>query len=248
MAGAADSDEDAAAAEVDPVALAELTAEIVECRRCPRLVAWRELVAVEKVRRFRDEPYWGRPVPGFGDPQARILIVGLAPAAHGGNRTGRVFTGDASGDFLFEAMHAVGMSNRATGRRANDGLAFNDAYIAAAVRCAPPANKPTPEEQANCQPFLVRELEILRRVRVIVALGGIGWEATFRTVAALTGDDVRPRPRFGHGAVARAGGYQIVGSYHPSQQNTFTGRLTQAMLRDVLGQAVRLAAGEAAGS
>ena len=223
-------------------ALAELTAEIIECRRCPRLVAWRERVAVEKVARFRDETYWGRPVPGFGDPGARILIVGLAPAAHGGNRTGRVFTGDASGDFLFAAMHAVGLANQAEGRRANDGLELRGAYIAAAVRCAPPANKPTPLERATCQPFLVRELELLADVRVLVALGAIAWESAFRTIAALTGDDARPRPRFGHGAVARMGGYDIVGSYHPSQQNTFTGRLTQPMLQTVLDRAIESAA------
>mgnify|MGYP000079458027 FL=1 len=214
--------------------LAALTAEIVACRACPRLVAWRELVAREKVARFRDETYWGRPVPGFGDPSAAILLVGLAPAAHGGNRTGRVFTGDASGDFLFAAMHAVGLATQPVGRRADDGLELRGAYIAAAVRCAPPANKPTPEERATCQPFLVRELAILADVRVIVALGGIGWEATFRTIAALTGDDARPRPAFGHGATARAGGYDVVGSYHPSQQNTFTGRLTKEMLMAAL--------------
>ena len=156
-------------------ALAALTAEIVACRRCPRLVAWREQVAREKVARFRDETYWGRPVPGFGDPAARMLIVGLAPAAHGGNRTGRVFTGDASGDFLFAAMHAVGLANQPTGRSAGDGLALRDAYIAAAVRCAPPANKPTPEERANCQPYLERELALLGDVRVLVALGAIAW-------------------------------------------------------------------------
>jgi uracil-DNA glycosylase family 4 len=220
------------------IALAELTTEIVACRACPRLVAWRELVAVEKVARFRDETYWGRPVPGFGDPRARILIVGLAPAAHGGNRTGRVFTGDASGDFLFAAMHAVGLANQPDGRRADDGLALSGAYIAAAVRCAPPANKPTPAERATCQPFLVRELALLGDVRVAVALGAIAWESAFRTIAALTGDDARPRPRFGHGVVARAGGYEVVGSYHPSQQNTFTGKLTQPMLRDALATAV----------
>jgi uracil-DNA glycosylase len=223
------------------VALDELSAEVVACRRCPRLVAWRELVAREKVARFRDETYWGRPVPGFGDPGARILIVGLAPAAHGGNRTGRVFTGDASGDFLFAAMHAVGLANQAAGRRVGDGLQLSGAYIAAAVRCAPPANKPTPEERATCQPFLVRELALLGDVRVLVALGAIAWESAFRTIAALTGDDVRPRPRFGHGAVARAGGYVIAGSYHPSQQNTFTKKLTQPMLREVLISAGELA-------
>jgi uracil-DNA glycosylase len=222
-------------------ALAELTAEVVACRRCPRLVAWREQVAREKVARFSDEIYWGRPVPGFGDPDARILVVGLAPAAHGGNRTGRVFTGDASGDFLFAAMHATGLANQPTGRRAEDGLALTGAYIAAAVRCAPPANKPTPDERDRCQPYLVRELGLLGDVRVLVALGSIAWESSFRTIAALTGDDARPRPRFGHGAIARAGGYDVVGSYHPSQQNTFTGKLTQAMLRAALAAAVELA-------
>ena len=224
------------------VELAALTAEVVECRRCPRLVAWRELVAREKVARFRDEPYWGRPVPGFGDPDARILVLGLAPAAHGGNRTGRVFTGDASGDFLFTAMHALGMANQPTSRRADDGLALDDAYIAAPVRCAPPANKPTPSERANCQPYLVRELAILSDVRVLLALGAFAWESAFRVIAARTGDDARPRPPFAHGAVAPAGGYAVVGSYHPSQQNTFTGKLTQPMLREVLRQAQELAA------
>jgi uracil-DNA glycosylase family 4 len=223
-------------------ALAELTAEIVACRRCPRLVEWRERVAWEKVARFRDETYWGRPVPGFGDPEARILVVGLAPAAHGGNRTGRVFTGDASGDFLFAAMHAVGLANQAEGRRAGDGLELRGAYIAAAVRCAPPANKPSPLERATCQPFLVRELALLADVRVLVALGAIAWESSFRTIAALTGEDARPRPKFGHGAVARAGGYVVVGSYHPSQQNTFTGRLTRPMLQTMLSRAVESAA------
>jgi uracil-DNA glycosylase family 4 len=223
------------------VALAALTGEIVACRACPRLVGWREQVAREKVARFRGETYWGRPVPGFGDPAARILVVGLAPAAHGGNRTGRVFTGDASGDFLFAAMHASGLANQPAGRRAGDGLELRDAYIAAAVRCAPPANKPTPEERSRCQPYLERELAILSGVRVLVALGAIAWESAFRVIAALTGADARPRPRFGHGAEARAGGYGVVGSYHPSQQNTFTGRLTQPMLRAVLARAVDLA-------
>jgi len=222
-------------------ALEMLTAEVIDCVRCPRLVAWRELVAREKVARFRDETYWGRPVPGFGDPDARILVVGLAPAAHGGNRTGRVFTGDASGDFLFAAMHGVGLANQPTSRRADDGLTLHDAYVAAPVRCAPPANKPTPDERANCQPYLVRELEILSTVRVLVALGAFAWESSFRVIGELTGDDPRPRPIFGHGAVARVAGYAVVGSYHPSQQNTFTGKLTQPMLRDVLARAVEIA-------
>jgi uracil-DNA glycosylase family 4 len=217
--------------------LAAINAEIVVCRRCPRLVAWREKVAREKVARFRDETYWGRPVPGFGDPDARILIVGLAPAAHGGNRTGRVFTGDASGDFLFAALHAVGLANQPTGRRPDDGLALSDAYISAAVRCAPPDNKPTPSERDNCAPYLARELAALDLVRVIVPLGGYAWDAALRAIAATTGVDARPRPKFGHGAVARVGRYTVIGTYHPSQQNTFTGRLTQAMLVEVLRRA-----------
>jgi uracil-DNA glycosylase family 4 len=199
-------------------------------------------VAREKVARFRDETYWGRPLPGFGDPDARVLIVGLAPAAHGGNRTGRVFTGDASGDFLWRALCEVGMADRATSRRADDGLTLTDAYIAAAVRCAPPANKPTIEERDNCAPYLVRELAILDFVRVIVPLGQFGWDAVFRSLATL-GHPVRPRPSFGHGAEARVGPYAIVGSFHPSQQNTFTGRLNGAMLGAVLWRARELAAG-----
>jgi uracil-DNA glycosylase family 4 len=221
--------------------LEALTAEIVECRRCPRLVAWREQVATEKVRRFRDEPYWGRPVPGFGDPDARILLIGLAPAAHGGNRTGRVFTGDASGDFLWAALHEVGLADRASSRRADDGLTLTDTYVAAAVRCAPPANAPTPEERDSCAPFLARELGILGRVRVIVALGQFGWDAAFRAVAATGGPVVTPRPRFGHGSEAAGGALHVIGSFHPSQQNTFTGRLTRPMLVDVLGRARELA-------
>jgi uracil-DNA glycosylase family 4 len=222
-------------------ALAELTAEIVACRRCPRLVEWRERVAREKVARFRDEPYWGRPVPGFGDPHARILIVGLAPAAHGGNRTGRVFTGDASGDFLFAAMYEVGLANQPTGRRADDGLTLRGAYIAAAVRCAPPANKPLPSERDNCAPFLHRELVLLGEVQVVVPLGAYGWEAALRAIAAVSGVEPRPRPRFGHGAEARVGPYAVIGSYHPSQQNTFTRRLTPEMLVSVLARAGDLA-------
>ncbi len=222
-------------------ALAELTAEIVSCRRCPRLVEWRERVARDKVARFRDETYWGRPVPGFGDPDARILIVGLAPAAHGGNRTGRVFTGDASGDFLFAAMHEVGLANQPTGRRLDDGLALRDAYIAAAVRCAPPDNKPLPVERDNCAPYLHRELGLLEHVRVILPLGAYGWEAALRAVAAVAGADPRPRPKFGHGAETRIAQYDLVGSYHPSQQNTFTGRLTREMLVTVLARARAIA-------
>src|SRR6476660_9847653 len=228
----------------DRAALAALTAEMVECRRCPRLVEWRERVAREKVARFRDETYWGRPVPGFGDPRARILLVGLAPAAHGGNRTGRVFTGDASGDFLFAAMHAVGLASQATSRSADDGLRLTGAYVAAAVRCAPPANKPLPSERDNCAPFLARELALLTDVRVLVAIGAYGWEATLRAVVDAAGEGAvpRPRPRFGHGAEARVGRYTLIGTYHPSQQNTFTGKLTGPMLEAVLGCASEVAA------
>src|SRR3954471_22107269 len=169
----------------DLTALAALTDEIVVCRRCPRLVAWRELVAREKVARFRDETYWGRPLPGFGDPDARILLVGLAPAAHGGNRTGRVFTGDASGDFLWTALYAQGLADRPVSRRADDGLTLTDTYIAAAVRCAPPLNKPTIEERDTCAPFLARELALLSSVRAVVALGQFGWDAALRAMAAV---------------------------------------------------------------
>jgi uracil-DNA glycosylase family 4 len=233
------------AAVVDRAALRALQAEVVACRRCPRLVEWRERVAREKVARFRDETYWGRPVPGFGDPEARILIVGLAPAAHGGNRTGRVFTGDASGDFLWPAMHAVGLADRAVSQRADDGLTLTDAYIAAAVRCAPPGNKPLPSERDNCAPYLHRELSLLARVRVVVALGAYGWAASLRAIEGVAGSPAiaRPRPSFGHGAEAHAGPYVLLGTYHPSQQNTFTGVLTQPMRRAVLRRARVLAGG-----
>ena len=225
----------------DAAALADLTDEIVACRRCPRLVAWRERVARDKVARFRDETYWGRPVPGFGDPAARILVLGLAPAAHGGNRTGRVFTGDASGDFLWPALHRAGLADRSISRRADDGLTLAGVYIAAAVRCAPPANKPTIEERDACAPFLVRELRLLDEVRVILALGAFGWDAGLRALAFL-GRVRAPRPRFGHGAEARIGPVTLLGSYHPSQQNTFTGRLTAPMFDAVIARAVALAA------
>jgi uracil-DNA glycosylase family 4 len=226
----------------DRAALATLTAEIVACRRCPRLVEWRERVAREKVARFSDEAYWGRPVPGFGDSDARILILGLAPAAHGGNRTGRVFTGDASGDFLWPALHGAGLADRAVSRRADDGLTLTDVYIAAAVRCAPPANKPTILERDTCAPFLVREMALLSSVRVVLALGAFGWDAGLRALAALGHRPVGgARPRFGHGAEARLGPYVLLGSYHPSQQNTFTGRLTPPMFDAVIARAVELA-------
>jgi uracil-DNA glycosylase family 4 len=230
----------------DRSALADLEAEIVSCFRCPRLVAWREAIALEKVKRFRDEPYWGRPLPGFGDPDGRILIVGLAPAAHGGNRTGRVFTGDASGDFLWAALHRAGLADRASSRRADDGLTLTDVRIAAAVRCAPPANKPTIDERDTCAPFLARELRLLTSVRVIVALGAFGWDATLRV---LTQDGHLPamgrRPVFGHGVEVAVGTYALLGSYHPSQQNTFTGRLTPSMFDAVIERANALAAAHA---
>jgi uracil-DNA glycosylase family 4 len=231
------------AAPVQATELVRLEAEIVACRRCPRLVEWRERVAREKVARFRDEPYWGRPVPGFGDPDAAILVVGLAPAAHGGNRTGRVFTGDASGDFLWPAMHAAGLADRPVSRRADDGLTLTGAFVAAAVRCAPPANKPLPSERDNCAPYLARELTLLRDVRVVVALGAYGWTAALRAIEAVAGSGSvpRPRPRFGHGVEAWVGPYTLVGTYHPSQQNTFTRVLTPPMLEAVLRRAVELA-------
>ena len=204
--------------------LGQLTAEIVECHKCPRLVAWCRQVAVEKRASFRDETYWGRPVPGFGDPEATLLIVGLAPAAHGGNRTGRVFTGDRSGDWLFGALYRAGYANQPTSVHADDGLLLEKAYVSAAVRCAPPANKPTPEERDTCLPYLERELAMLTDVRVIVALGQFGYDA----VARLVG--LRPRPKFGHGVeVTLEEGRTIICSFHPSQQNTFTGKLTEEM-------------------
>jgi uracil-DNA glycosylase family 4 len=219
--------------------LGDLVADVVSCRRCPRLVDWREQVARTRVARFRDEVYWGRPVPGFGDPAARLLLVGLAPAAHGGNRTGRVFTGDSrgvSGELLFTALHRAGYSPRPRSVDPSDGLRLQDAYVTAVNRCAPPANKPTTTERDTCLPFLVRELRLLGSVRVILALGGYAWTAVSKV---LTGEGHRlsPAPRFGHGAEARIGPYILLGSYHPSQQNTFTGRLTAAMLDEVVQRA-----------
>ena len=219
--------------------LAAIRAEVIECRACPRLVAWREEVGRRKVPRFADETYWARPVPGFGDPRASVLVVGLAPAAHGGNRTGRIFTGDRSGDFLFASMYRTGLANQPTSVSLDDGLRLHGAYIAAVNRCAPPANKPTPAERDACRQFLVRELELLDRLRCVVCLGSLAWDGFLRALAA-SGHAVRPRPRFGHGAAADAGPYRLLGCYHPSQQNTFTGRLTEAMLDEVLARARRL--------
>ncbi|HEX7097328.1 MAG TPA: uracil-DNA glycosylase [Acidimicrobiales bacterium] len=216
-------------------ALRALAEEIASCRRCPRLVAWREQVGRERRAAFRDQEYWARGVPGFGDPDARLLVVGLAPAAHGANRTGRMFTGDRSGEWLYRALWRAGYANQPTSVSADDGLVLTDAYISAPVRCAPPANKPTPEERANCRPYLERELALLRRVRVVLVLGKIGYDTT----CALLG--VRPRPRFGHGVEVPVGdGRTILCSYHVSQQNTFTGKLTEAMLDAVLRRAREL--------
>lgn len=221
--------------------LAGVLAEVVVCRRCPRLVTWREWTADHPPARFAGDAYWRRPVPGMGDPDARVLILGLAPAAHGGNRTGRIFTGDRSGDFLFAALHATGFANQPRSASVTDGLLLRDVYIAAVNRCAPPNNHPTPDERENCLPYLVRELAILSEVRVILALGAYAWGGVLRALA-LAGHAVpRPRPAFAHGAEATIGRYTLLGCFHPSQQNTFTGKLTAAMLEAVLGRAAEIA-------
>jgi uracil-DNA glycosylase len=218
-------------------ALEALEARVVSCRRCPRLVEWRERVAREKRAAFADEEYWGRPVPGFGDPQARVFLLGLAPAAHGGNRTGRVFTGDRSGDWLFASMHRTGFASQPVSRARDDGLRLKGAFVAAAVRCAPPANKPLPSERENCLPYAAEELDLLEPV-VIVCLGLFAWDAACRLLG------VRPRPRFGHAVeFAVEEGPVLLGCYHPSQQNTFTGKLTEAMTDAVFERARELAYG-----
>jgi uracil-DNA glycosylase len=217
--------------------LASITAEVVSCRACPRLVEWRERVAVEKRAAFADETYWGRPLPSFGDPDAHIVVVGLAPAAHGGNRTGRMFTGDRSGDWLYASLYRCGFANQPLSVSRDDGLRLNDVFIAAAVRCAPPANKPLPIERDRCLPYLERELAVLPNARVIVALGAFAWDAVLRAVADLGHQTFAPKPRFGHMAEADLGPYALLGSYHPSQQNTFTGKLTEAMTDDVFTRA-----------
>jgi uracil-DNA glycosylase family 4 len=220
-------------------ALEELEAEVVECRRCPRLVAWREEVARVKRAAFTSEEYWGRPLPGFGDPSARVLVLGLAPAAHGGNRTGRIFTGDRSGDWLFAALWRAGFANQPTSVSRDDGLTLTDCWVTASVRCAPPANRPTPAERDNCLPWLERELSLLGAVRVIVCLGGFAWDVALRMLGP-----VRPRPKFGHGAEFQApGGVTLLGCYHVSQQNTFTGKLTEPMLDAVFMRARELGRG-----
>ncbi|HEX4213964.1 MAG TPA: uracil-DNA glycosylase [Candidatus Dormibacteraeota bacterium] len=208
--------------------LDELEAEITHCRRCPRLVAWREQAARERPSRFADWDYWARPAPGFGDPAARLMIVGLAPAANGANRTGRMFTGDRSGDWLYGALYRAGLANQPTSTHRDDGLRLTDVFIGGVVRCAPPANRPLPEERDNCLPFLMRELALMPRVRVLLCLGSFAWDGLLRGLAGR-GLTVRPKPRFSHLAEARVGPYALLGSYHPSQQNTFTGKLTVPM-------------------
>lgn len=220
--------------------LEALTVTISACRRCPRLVAWREGVAADPPRRYRGRPYWARPLPGVGDRRARILVVGLAPAAHGANRTGRMFTGDRSGDWLYAALHRAGLANQPISEHRDDGLVLRDAYVSAVVRCAPPANKPTPAERDECLPYLERELELLEEVRVIVALGSFAWDGSLRALRGLGHATPRPRPKFGHGAEAEIGPYRLLGCFHPSQQNTFTGKLTVEMIDAVLSRAVEV--------
>jgi uracil-DNA glycosylase len=226
---------------VNPAGLRELDREVISCRRCPRLVAWREEVARVRRAAFASEEYWGRPLPGFGDAGAKVLVLGLAPAAHGGNRTGRIFTGDRSGDWLFGSMYRTGFANQPTSVSRDDGLRLTGAYVTAAVRCAPPANRPTPEERDNCLPWLVRELALLPSVRVVVTLGSFAWDVALRAFAALGEPRPRPRPKFGHGAEAQIGRFTLLGSYHPSQQNTFTGKLTEPMIDAVFQRAEELA-------
>lgn len=222
--------------------LEEINARLVECRRCPRLVEWREKVAREKRAAYREEDYWGKPVPGFGDPQASIVLVGLAPAAHGANRTGRMFTGDRSGDWLYAALHRAGLASRPTSSHRGDSLQLFDTYITAAVHCAPPNNKPTVSEQGACSDWLAKELVALSSLRVLVPLGGIAFNRILRLSGELGWGSISPRPRFGHGVeVSFPTGPWLVASYHPSQQNTFTGKLTEKMLDAVLGRAISLA-------
>jgi uracil-DNA glycosylase family 4 len=218
--------------------LADLDAAVSVCRACPRLVAWRERVATEKRRSFAAEEYWGRPVPGWGDEQPSVLVVGLAPAAHGGNRTGRIFTGDRSGDWLFASLHRVGLAVLPTSTRLGDGQALVQTRMLAAVRCAPPDNKPTTQERDTCAPWMDAEVAaVLPGLRVVVALGSFAWQAVFASLSRLGHAVPRPRPRFGHGAEAQVGELMVLGSFHPSQQNTFTGRLTEPMLDQVLAKA-----------
>ncbi len=216
-----------------------LCKRITQCRACPRLVAWREQVAQQPRRMFQGQTYWAKPVPGFGDLDARLLICGLAPAAHGGNRTGRVFTGDRSGDFLFSCLYEAGLANQPVSVGPGDGLELRKCYITAVVRCAPPQNRPLPEERDRCLSYLVEELALLNKVEVILCLGAFAWQGILRALAQL-GHAMRPFPQFGHGNTAQVGPYSLVASYHPSQQNTFTGKLTKEMFLDVLHRALRM--------
>ena len=221
-------------------ALTMLNDDIIACTRCPRLVKYREAIAGTKRRQFQDWSYWGKPVPGFGDPNARLYVLGLAPAAHGGNRTGRVFTGDRSGDWLYEALHRFGFANQATSTHVGDGLALTDCYIGATVRCAPPANKPAPDEFIACRRFILGELQLLKAVRVVVVLGKIAFDHYFKACRELGRELPRPLPKFGHGATyALPWGVTLIGSYHPSQQNTFTGTLTRPMFHHIFSDAAR---------
>ena len=221
----------------DADSIASLNAEVTTCTACPRLVAWREACAADPPRRFQGDGYWARPLPGFGDPQASIAVVGLAPAAHGANRTGRMFTGDRSGDWLYAAMHRAGLASQPTSVDAHDGLRLSGAYVSAVVRCAPPDNKPTPAERDECVPYLARELGLLESARVVVCLGSFAWDGALRALRSRGEEIPRPKPRFGHMAEAQVGGYALLGSYHPSQQNTFTGKLTVEMLDNVFARA-----------
>lgn len=221
----------------DARSLQSLEDEVVRCRACPRLVAWREAVAADPPKRHRGEDYWARPVPGFGDPDAGIVLIGLAPAANGANRTGRMFTGDRSGDWLYRALYRAGLANQPNSTDRGDGLRLEGVWIGAVVRCAPPDNKPTTSERDECLPYLVRELQILRSARVLLALGAFGWAGALLALSALGHEIPAPRPRFGHGAEVEIGGLTLLGTYHPSQQNTFTGRLTEEMLDRVIVRA-----------
>ncbi len=223
-------------------ALERLANEIHACRLCPRLVKWREERAADPPRRHQGESYWARPLDGFGDPEARVAIVGLAPAAHGANRTGRIFTGDRSGDWLYAALHRAGYANQPTSEHRGDGLRLSDAYVTAVVRCAPPANRPTPSERDNCLPYLEQELATLKNCQTIVALGGFAWDGALRALRVIGEDIPKPKPRFGHGAESHIGRWSLLGCYHPSQQNTFTGRLTEPMMDRIFVRA-REAAG-----
>lgn len=221
--------------------LTEHRSQVESCRACSRLVAWREEVALTKRASFSDQEYWGRPVAGFGDPGAAIVVLGLAPAAHGANRTGRVFTGDRSGDFLFASMFRAGLANQPQSVSRKDGLELHNAWVTAAVRCAPPANKPTPTERDRCMDWLVAEFALLQNVQVVVCLGAFAWDAALRLTSAIGAPPIRPKPKFGHGAVAEAEPWTMLGCFHPSQQNTFTGKLTEPMIDEVFARAQVLA-------